>query len=100
MEPLGNQGLRRLGAEVAQEYHQGVDAVGLHVADGLLGLDLVLHGDRALVEAPAVGGLQGGPAALAQRGGEAGAADGDDAQLDFRDVLHNNFLLIKLLFNF
>ena len=100
MEPLGNQGLRRLGAEVAQEDHQRVDAVRLAVLHRLLGLHLVLNGHGTLVEALAIGGFQGGPAALAQRGGEAGAADGDDAQLDFRDVLHNNFLLIKLLFNF
>ena len=98
VEPIGNQGFGGLGTEVAQEHHQGVDAIGLHVLDSLLGLDLVLHSNGTLVEAIAAGGCQSGPPALRQRGGKAGAADGDNAQLDLGDVLKHNFFLHFYLF--
>ena len=56
VEFLDQQRLRGFGAEVAQEHHQGVDAVGFHVRQGSQGVLLILHGDGALVDSLAVGG--------------------------------------------
>ena len=95
VKEVGNHGLGGLGAEVAQEDHQGVDAMGHHVVDGVAGLDLGLHGDGALIQALAVGGLDGGAAALRQGDGEAVAGHGNDAQLQLRNVCnHGNRLLL------
>ena len=55
VEFLDQQRLRGFGAEVAQEHHQGVDAVGLS-SRGSQGVLLILHGDGALVDSLAVGG--------------------------------------------
>ena len=89
VELLAQQGLGGLGAEVAQEDHQGVDAVGLHVLQGLEGVQLVLHGDGALVETLAVSRDDVLPALGGQGDGEAVPGDRDDAQLDFRNI-HSN----------
>ena len=86
VELLAQDGLGGLGAEVAQEHHQGVDAVGLHVLQGLEGVSLVLHGDGALIEALAVGGGDVFPALGGQGDGEAVPGHGDDAQLYFGDI--------------
>ena len=83
---LAQQGLGSLGAEVAQEHHQGVDALGLHVRQGLEGVGLVLHGDGTLIEALAVGGGDVFPAPGGQGDGEAVPGHGDDAQLDLRNI--------------
>ena len=56
VELLAQQGLGGFGAEVAQEHHQGVDAVGPDIGQSGLGVLLVLHGDGALIQPIAVGG--------------------------------------------
>ena len=91
VELLDKQGLGGLGAEVAQEDHQGVDAVGLHVGDGGGGVLLVLNGDGALIQPFAVLGHDVLPPLGGQRDGEAVAGYGNDAKLHFRDVLHDVF---------
>ena len=93
----GNQRLRRLGAEVAQEHHQGVAAMGFHVLHGFQHSLLVFHRDRALVQLAGTGGLDGGPALLAQGDGKAVPGDGDEAQLYLGNIgqLHRIFLLFK-----
>ena len=84
---LGNQRFGRLGAEVSQEDHQGVAAGGLHVLHSLEHVQLIFHGDGALVEILAPVGLDDiFPALGGQGNGEAVPGDGDDAQLDGRDV--------------
>ena len=56
VEFLDQQRLRGFGAEVAQEHHQGVDAVGPDISQSGLGVLLVLHGDGTLIQPIAVGG--------------------------------------------
>ena len=90
LKALGDQRFGGFGAEVAQEHHQRVAAGGAHVLDGLEGVLFVLHGDGALVEALAIGLDDGGAASLAQRDGEAVAADGDDAGFDDRNVVQHD----------
>ena len=77
VKPLADEGLRGLGAEVAQKHHQSVDPGPLHVVHGGPGVQLGLHSDGALIHALPIGGHQGGPTALGQRGGETGAGHGD-----------------------
>ena len=93
VELLHQQGLGGLGAEVAQEDHQGVDAMGLHVGDGGGGVQLVFHGDGAFVQALTVGGHDVLAALGGQGDGEAVTGHGNDAQLDFGNVVHNRSLL-------
>ena len=85
---LGDQGLRGLGAEVAEEDHQGVAAGGLHVLDGFQHIQLIFDGDGAGIDAFAELG-DGGAAGFAEGDGEAVAADRDQAELDFRNVVHH-----------
>ena len=89
VEILGDEGLGGLGAEVAEEDHEGVAAGGLDVVDGLEHIELVLDGGLALVDVDAAlsaGGADGGAAALGEGDDEAVAADGDDAELNGGDV--------------
>ena len=86
-ELLRDQRFGGLGAEVSQEDHQGVAAGGLHVLHGLEHVQLIFHGDGALVEILTPVGLDDIFPALGGKGdGEAVPGDGDDAQLDDRDV--------------
>ena len=88
---LAQDGLGGLGTEVAQEDHQGVDTVGLHVVQGLQSVGLVLHGDGALIQALAVGGDDILAALGGQGDGEAVAGHSNDAQLDLRNIgKHDN----------
>ena len=89
---LAQQRLGRLGAEVAQEDHQRIDAVGAHIVKRLEGVQLVFHGDGAFIEALAVGSHDVLAALRGERDGEAVAGDRDDAQLDLRNV-HGTDLL-------
>ena len=96
---LRDQGLGGLGAEVAKEDDQGVAAGGLDIVNGLDHVQLVLHGDGALIQA-ALADLDNGLApGDGQADGEAVAGDGDDAEFDFRNVLHHDsdpFLIVFL----
>ena len=65
VEVPGDEGFRGFRAEIAQEHHQGVAALLLHVGHGLQHILLAFHGDRALVQLAGIGGLDGGAAALA-----------------------------------
>ena len=94
MELLAQQGLGGLGAEVAQEHHQGVDAVGADIGQRSQGVLLVLNGDGALVDAFTVSGDDVLPALSGQRDGEAVTGDGNNAKLYFRNV-HVYLLLFK-----
>ena len=89
---LAQQRLRRLGAEVAQEHHQRVDAVGPDILQRLHGVRFILHSDRALIEALAVGRHNILAALGGQRDGEAVPGHGDDAEFDFRNI-HSSSLL-------
>ena len=93
VEVFGNQCLRRLRAEVAQEHHQGVAVLGFYIGHGLQHIQLVLHRHGALVQPARIRRFDGGAAALAQGHGEAVPAHGDEAQLYIRDVFHGAFLL-------
>ena len=98
---LGDEGLGGLGAEVAQEHHQGVAAGGLHLVHGLEHVLLVLHGGLALVDVHALGlagGHHRGAAALRQGDDEAVPGHRDDAQLYSGNVGQHNVLtpLLKL----
>ena len=99
VEVLRDQGLGSLGTEVAQEDDQGVAAGGLDIVNGLEHVQLVLHGDGALIQT-ALADLDDGLASGdGEADGEAVAGDGDDAELDFRNVLHhdsNPFLIVFL----
>ena len=93
---FGNEGLGGLGAEIAQEHHQGVAAVLVHIGQGFQHIQLVLNGDRALVEVARIGGFDGGAALLAQGDGEAVPGDSDEAKFYVRDVFHDVFLLYQI----
>ena len=88
VEVLGNQRLGRLGAEVAEEDNQRVDAGGLHVVDSLEHVGLVLNGDGALIDVAAAGLDDGFASRDGQADGEAVAGDRNDAEFYFRNVLH------------
>ena len=94
-EVLGDECLRGLRAEVAQEHHQGVAACGLHIGHRFQHILLVLHGDGALVYLGALlpaGGRHSGAAALGQGDDEAISADSDDAQLYLGNIgQHSGF---------
>ena len=89
VEVFGDQGLGRLGAEVAEEDDQRVAAGGLDVVDGLEHVLLVLNGDGALVDVAAAGFDDRLTSGDGQADGEAVAGDGDDAELDFGNVCHH-----------
>ena len=89
---LAQQGLGGLGAEVAQEHHQGVDTGFLHVRQSRQSVLLVLHGDGALVDPLAVSSHDVLPPLGGKGDGEAVPGDRDDAKLYFRNV-HDNLLL-------
>ena len=95
VEVFGDEGLRRLGTEVAQEHRQGVAARGLDLLDSLEHIGLVFHRDAALIRLKAFG-LAGGHDVLAAPGGQGNgetvAADSHNAQADFGNVgrLHSN----------
>ena len=97
VEVFGDEGLRRLGTEVAQEHRQGVAARGLDLLDSLEHIGLVFHRDAALIRLKAFG-LAGGHDVLAAPGGQGNgetvAADSHNAQADFGNVgrLHVKFL--------
>ena len=91
IELLDKQGLGRLGAEVAQEDHQGVHAVGLDVGNSGGGILLVFYRDGALIQPFAVFRHDVLAALGGQGNGEAVAGHGNDAQLDFGNVLHNRY---------
>ena len=93
---FGNEGLGGLGAEIAQEHHQGVAAALVHIGQGFQHIQLVLNGDRALVEVARIGGFDGGAALLAQGDGEAVPGDSDEAKFYVRDVFHDVFLLYQI----
>ena len=98
---LGNQRLRRFGAEVAQEDGQGVASGGFDLLDSLQHVLLIFHGRLALVDIRALGlagGSDGGTAALGQVNDEAVAGYGDDAQFDLRNVsqIHSSFPPYKI----
>ena len=88
MEFLCQQGFRGFRAEVAQEYHQGVAPGSLHVGNGLGRVQLVLHGDPALVNLPGIGGNDILPALGTQGNGETVAGNRDNTKFDFRNVVH------------
>ena len=97
VEELGNQGFGGLGAEVAQKDGQRVAAGLGHLGNGLLHVMLVFHGGLALVEGNApglAGGCNGSAALFAQCDRKAVTADGDNAELDLRNVggFHGGFL--------
>lgn len=83
---LAQDGLGGLRAKVAQEHHQSVDAVGLHVIQSLQGVGLILHRDGALIEALSVGGNDILAALCGQSNGKTVARHGDDTELYFRNV--------------
>ena len=87
-ELLRDEGLGRLGSEVAEEDHERVHALHQHIFDGVEHVLLVLDGDGALVDLALVRSDDGGSPTLRQLDGEAVAADRDDAELDLRDVVH------------
>ena len=90
---FGDEGLGRLGAEVAEEDDQGVAARGLHVFDRFEHVLLVFHRDGTFIDIAAAGFDDGLAPGDRQADGEAVAGDGNDAELDFGDVLHFCFLL-------
>ena len=92
VKPLGDDGLRRLRAEVAQKHHQGVAPRPLHVGQSRQGVPLVLHGDGALVEPLAVSRRHVLPPPGGQRDRETVPGHGDEAQLHFRNIFHHIFL--------
>ena len=65
---------------------------GADIGGGFLGIQLVFHGDGALIDALAVGFHNGLAAGGGQGNGEAVAGYGDDAQFHFRNVvIHSRF---------
>ena len=97
VEVLSDQRFGRFGTEVTEEYGQGIAAGSGDFGHSLLHILLVLDGDLALVEIGALGGAGGSnrrAALLAQRDGKTVTADGDNAQLDLRNVggFHGGFL--------
>ena len=97
VELLNQQGFGGLGAEIAQEHHQSIDAVGLHIGDGSGGVLLVLHGDGALVQPFAVGSHNVLPPLGGQGDGEAVTGHGNDAQLDFGNVVHGRYSPLSVI---
>ena len=101
-ELLGDQGLGALGAEVAQEHDQRVDAGRLDLLIGLVHVrvDAALD-DRLELDDVKVLLLElrhDGLAALFGEGDrEAVAADREDAHFDLRDVVHRYLLLGKIV---
>ena len=97
-EQLGDLGLGALGAEVAQEHHQRVDAGSLDLLIGLVdvGVDAALDDGIDLndVEVLLLQLGHDGLAALFGKGDrETVAADRDDAHFDLRDIVHRYLLL-------
>ena len=100
VEPLGDQGLGGLGAEVAQKHRQGVAAGGLGLLHGPEHVLLVLHDGLTFghLQALRPAGLRHRrPPALGQGDDEAVAGHRDDAQLDLRNVLQHNTHLLFLI---
>ena len=82
-----------LRAEVAEEDAQRVTSGGLHLVDGGEHVLLVFDGGLRLVDVESLrlaGGGDGRTAAFGEGDDEAVAADGDEAQLDNRNILHGN----------
>ena len=95
VELLGDQGLGGFRTEVAQEHASGVAAGGFEFFNGLehvfFVLDRGLDLNKVQFLLAALRG-DGGAALLAQRDGETVAADGDESQLDDRDIVHHGFV--------
>ena len=91
MELLDQQGLGGLGAKVAQEHHQGIDTVGTDIGNGSGGILLIFNGDGAFIQALAVGSHNILAALGGQGNGEAVTGNGNNAQLDFGNVVHGNW---------
>ena len=70
LELLTQQGLRGLGAKIAQKHHQGVDAVGAHILQRRQRIFLVLHRHGALVDVLSIGRHDLAPPPGGQRDGE------------------------------
>ena len=89
VEALGDEGLGRLGPEVAEKDREGVDARGLGLGEGDLHVGLGLDGLLDLDDVKPGRGARGHDGLAAAHGEldrEAVARDRDDAQLDLRDV--------------
>ena len=102
---LGDGGLGTLGAEVAQENDQGIDAGLLDLLIGLhhVGVDAALDDGLTLVDVKVLFlqlGHDGLAALFGEGDREAVAADREDAHFDLRDVVHRYLLLGILLVNF
>ena len=87
----GDESLGRLGSEVAEEHDERVAAGLVHIRHGGEHVLLVLHRDRAFVQSAAADLDDGGAALFGKRNGEAIAGNGNDAELDFGNVLHVYF---------
>ena len=85
-EPLGQNGLRRLRAEIAQIHHQGIAAGSLHIRQGLQGVGLIFHRHRTAVQPRSIGGDHRLPAGGGKGDGKAIPGHGHNGRFYFRKI--------------
>ena len=103
VEEFCDQGFRSFGAKVAQENGQSIAASLGNLGNSLFHVLLVLNSGLCLVQVQTLslaGCHDSGAALFAQLNGEAVTADGNNAQLDFRDVGRLHKFALRLFFNF
>ena len=103
VEELCDQGFRSFGAKVTQENGQSIAASLGNLGNSLFHVLLVLNSGLCLVQVQTLslaGCHDSGAALFAQLNGETVTADGNNAQLDFRDVGRLHKFALRLFFNF